>query len=286
MPHYLHYWAPGRAALAFDGVSGHVEALENGWFKMLTAGDTLWILSQVAGKLVVVLRGEVLAAPRRLRTHPPYAIRNSREFSNWKVVFDAKSASHPFAVPLTQKALGRLRFYGRSDRASGTLSEVLMGPLGSLRRLREATVGVLENRWQQREGREWLAITVSRGGQTVFGSAEHRSRVEQRAVATVRRMLYEQGWAVVSREREGVGYDLHCTRTTQEWHVEVKGTAATDPAFFITHGEYRRAAGDPAFRLAVVTNALTEPRVAWYTGVSFRKRFALKPLMYSASERS
>jgi hypothetical protein len=43
--HFLQYWTPARAALAFDGDSGPIERLENGYFKTLSADDVLWIVT-------------------------------------------------------------------------------------------------------------------------------------------------------------------------------------------------------------------------------------------------
>jgi hypothetical protein len=285
MADYVQYWAPPRASPAFDNATGPINSLQNGWFKRLAAGDTLWILSLVAAELVIVLRADVAKEPRQLLTHPKYAIRNSTSFDNYKIEFDRHSSTRPYAVPLPMQTLRRLRFHGQSLKAIGALRDILIGPLGSLRELRSESVGLLESLWSRRSGSEWLSVTVAKAGHAVFATTEHRTSVDRRAVSFARRQFERKGWIVTSKELERVGYDLHCERRGAEMHVEVKGTAGGDAVFFMTHGEYSRARRDSAFRLAIVTNALTTPRLSLHSGPSMRRTFRFSPLLYSAVTR-
>lgn len=283
MAHYLQYWSPQRAALAFDAALDGISALENGWFKSLSAGDTLWVLTRAKDELLLVLRSEVAGAPVQLKGHPRYAIRNSRHFRNYRVRFS--EGSPPYAIVLSRRALGSLRFYGASERAVGELEDVLIGPLGSMRQLKVESVGPLEKLWALRAGKEWLKISIRRAGEPVFASADHRSRVERSAVRHVSRVLEKRGWRVQSRERDGVGYDLHCTRRGMEWHVEVKGTSGEDPLFFMTHGEHAIASTDKHFRLAIVTSALDVPSLRFHTGPALLRSFAFQPLAFSVAPK-
>lgn len=160
MAHYLHYWAPPRAKLAFDSAVGPVLSLENGWFDHLSRGDTLWILSRTAESLVLVLRAKVASDPCQVRSHPEYAIRNSKVFRNWRVPFVKRGATGPFAVPVPMGVLRRLRFHGLSKKATGSLTKILDGPLGSLRNLDDRSIPVLDNIWQQRSGYSWTDVTM------------------------------------------------------------------------------------------------------------------------------
>lgn len=77
MSHYVHYWKPERASLAFDGIDVPLRSLENGWFKILKPGDVLWILTRATnGHVVLVLRGTVATVSKE-RRHPAYAVGNS-----------------------------------------------------------------------------------------------------------------------------------------------------------------------------------------------------------------
>ena len=69
--------------------------------------------------------------------------------------------------------------------------------------------------------------------------------------------------------------------------VEVKGVRGTNPQFTITAGELERARADAAFRLTVVTAALSpSPVVHRYSGEGFRRQFRLDPIQYRAALRA
>lgn len=282
MRHFLHYWAPPRAALAFDGRADPVASLESGWFKRLEAGDTLWVLSRGPAGLILILRSTAATNSREISVHPKYAIRNSSLFSNHRVTFTERTVTAPFAVPLPRSVLDQLRFHGASERAKGTLRDILQGPLGSLRELQQDSVPHLDAVWDRRAGHEWLKILVQQAGETVFATAAHRSRVERSAIRAVKRRFESEGWRVTSKERDKIGYDLHCARSSGELHVEVKGTVGDEEVFFLTAGEERRATADPLFRIAVVTRALDTPRVVVRTNAQMRRAFRLSPIAYSA----
>ncbi len=90
-----------------------------------------------------------------------------------------------------------------------------------------------------------------------FGSVEESERVERAAVQHVKHKYESARWSVKSVEHESCGYDLRCTRGTEECHVEVKGTAGRERSFIITANEHETAKSDRRFRLALVTGALT-----------------------------
>ena len=89
-----------------------------------------------------------------------------------------------------------------------------------------------------------------------------------------------RGWKITSRERDGIGFDLECTRGRKVRHVEVKGVRGTKPEFILTEGERRRAETDPDFELIVVTDALGAPKLHHFPGASILERSTLTPISW------
>jgi hypothetical protein len=128
------------------------------------------------------------------------------------------------------------------------------------------------------EFEETIAAKVAGGG---FGSAEENQRVEQAAIDHVRRHFEKDGWSIQDRQRDRCGYDLHVARDGEELHLEVKGTRATEPGFILTANELACADSDPAFRLCVVTDALTKRATSrMSTADEMRAQFTLSPIAY------
>lgn len=284
MAHYFHYWTPSRAALAFDPSSQGLSSLESGWYRTLAEGDVLWIVTRREAGLVLVLRATVAARPRQLKRHPVYAVGNSRDMRNFRV--DLSEACVPHAIPMSRQVLDRLRFEGLSASIVGPMNEALSGCLASMRRMPDGAVTPLEVLWEKRRGKAWLGVSIQRGGSPVFASLQHRSRVEAAAIRCVERDFVRRGWEVVSRERDGVGYDLDCTRRGEVLHVEVKGTSGEEPLFFMTQREHSTATHDRRFRLVIVTEALRrQPSMKTYTGRELRSAFQCIPLAYSCAPK-
>jgi hypothetical protein len=102
-------------------------------------------------------------------------------------------------------------------------------------------------------------------------------------------------WKCDSKEAEKCGYDLLFTdrQTGEVMHIEVKGTTMDAPCFFLTEKERayaekmsrndtrarRSRAGNwrPVWRLAVVSNALTNPTVHIYRFDEMKREFELAP---------
>jgi Domain of unknown function (DUF3883) len=100
------------------------------------------------------------------------------------------------------------------------------------------------------------------------------------------RVLKAEGYSVLSRETEGVGYDLEAARGSQILQVEVKGITGSEMKLPITVGELNRAKEDPRFRLFALTEARERSaRVHRLIGNEFVSRFGFKPLSYFASRR-
>lgn len=116
-----------------------------------------------------------------------------------------------------------------------------------------------------------------------YPDAEHRKKVEVAAVEAVISHLEEQGYKVADRQGFNCGYDLLATRTItpRELHIEVKGTSEDLPRFFLTLKEMRYLP-HPKWRLALVTNALSKPRVDLITEQQVHKKFEFTPIAWEA----
>jgi len=129
-------------------------------------------------------------------------------------------------------------------------------------------------------------LVPGEGGAQGFDSSETNRRVEEAALSHVRSLYENDGWSVVSVERENRGYNLVCTRARDEEHVEVKGVQDAVPSFIITAREVRQAQTDSALILCVVTSALTsEPMGERFAGAESLRRYSLAPISYRAGER-
>jgi hypothetical protein len=117
-----------------------------------------------------------------------------------------------------------------------------------------------------------------------FGDAQTNRLVERAAVRKVMHRLRQQGYRVVSREKDRCGYDLEATKGRQELHVEVKGISGQGLQFPITKQEVQVSSADPAFRLVAVTQARTRKAQLWqFTSRQFKKAFRLTPICYMAT---
>lgn len=128
--------------------------------------------------------------------------------------------------------------------------------------------------------------SASHGRGGGFGTPEENKKVERKAIAFVTKRFRAEGWKVESRERNYCGYDLHCTRTTNELHVEVKGTKGGEPKFIITQNELTTAKTDSHFRLWVVLNALSAKRSCrQLTGKQLLAQYRFSPIQYMATSK-
>lgn len=114
----------------------------------------------------------------------------------------------------------------------------------------------------------------------LFGSVEHRRKVEKAAEEAVKGYFAERGYSPTDHTKANVGYDFDFTKAKEILHVEVKGTAAAEPRFFLTRNEFSFLS-HPNWRLAIVTRTLSaEPDVALFDHRQFKATFDLEPLTY------
>lgn len=104
-------------------------------------------------------------------------------------------------------------------------------------------------------------VTVSGRG-AGFGDPATNKVVDAAAMAAVCDFYERGGWQVEDVSRDRLGWDLTCTSPGGEIaRVEVKGLRGDRPIVLLTANEIRSAANDEGWSLAVVTRALSDPRV-------------------------
>ena len=115
-----------------------------------------------------------------------------------------------------------------------------------------------------------------------FGTAEHRKEVEKAAEAAVIAYFESKGFKSERVTHLSCGYDFIFLNGSIELHVEVKGTANDAPRFFLTRNEHAKGMTfNPAWRLAMVTNALTDnPKIEIYEAKKLSKEFDIEPYIF------
>lgn len=118
-----------------------------------------------------------------------------------------------------------------------------------------------------------------------FGTPEHRRMVELAAERAVTAELKRLGYRVVRRSDDKIGYDLQAVphRGGSDLYVEVKGTSGADRRFYMTPKEHEFASTD-GWRLAMVTDALGNPDVKFFTCKQMEQRFSLQPMVWIGRE--
>lgn len=117
----------------------------------------------------------------------------------------------------------------------------------------------------------------------IYGNAQTRKEIESAAIDFVKEELQERGFVVQDRQDDNCGYDLLATLEHKHLLVEVKGTDAPEPRFFLTRNEDRCSKVEKDWRLFVVTCARTTPRLHEYDRDEMRGSFALDPLAWEAT---
>lgn len=115
-----------------------------------------------------------------------------------------------------------------------------------------------------------------------FPDQEHRDRVEDSAMAKVTQEYESQGFTVQDVSPDNLGYDLEVRDGTGNpvFHVEVKGTSSETPGFFLTRNEFKRSRAMDSWRLAIVTSALSQPRMQVLTVQEMEDGYGFEPLAW------
>ena len=124
-------------------------------------------------------------------------------------------------------------------------------------------------------------VNVSGGG---FADPQTRKEIESAAIASVTQQLHKEGFTVHDHQRENRGYDLLAERGDKSLLVEVKGTDAPSPRFFLTRNEAKCSRANSNWCLYVVCLARINPVTYCYTGAEMMEQFNLDPLAWECTK--
>lgn len=124
-------------------------------------------------------------------------------------------------------------------------------------------------------------IDVSVKGRSV-PDPQTKQKIEKAAIDAVTSFYKKQGFTVTDRQNDNVGYDLFIQKEKTILKIEVKGTASTEQRFFISRNEKGKSA-DPLWRLAVVTETLTNPKLEVFDTASMLNRFCFDALCWECT---
>lgn len=110
-------------------------------------------------------------------------------------------------------------------------------------------------------------VTFSHRGGAGFGDPVNNKKVEDAAMQAVRSHLEKRGYTVSDVSRRNVGWDLTAYRSRDKHvrFVEVKGVSGTREKVLLTRNEVNRADANPEWELAIVTSALSDPKIRFYS---------------------
>lgn len=117
----------------------------------------------------------------------------------------------------------------------------------------------------------------------IYGDAQSRKEIELAAIDFVTKVLQGRGFVVEDRQDDNCGYDLLAASEHKRLLVEVKGTDAPEPRFFLTRNEYQCSEVEKDWRLFIVTCARTKPFLHEYGVDEMRDSFTLDPLAWEAT---
>lgn len=121
-------------------------------------------------------------------------------------------------------------------------------------------------------------------GQVTFPSSEHIRKVEKAAIDFVWKHFESRRHTMTDRQKDNVGYDLEAVSGKTKLLLEVKGTSGSTPYAYITANELAKASGsaEQNWRICIVTQALTTPKLMILTAKEFLAKFRLEPICYRA----
>jgi hypothetical protein len=125
-------------------------------------------------------------------------------------------------------------------------------------------------------------VTVVGGG---FPDSKTRKEIEQAAVSHVSKELKRRGYEIEDRQPENLGYDLLASANDHQLFVEVKGTDATAPRFYLTRNEWTVGQRESNWRLFLVTSARTAPTRLEYTAAEIEACFTRAPLSWECTAK-
>jgi hypothetical protein len=276
--HIISYWRPETAIDRLSASDQVLRELEPYGRIRIDLNDEVWVVTVVRGFGELYLIGHIIVG-RLTETHQA-----------WHYHISAKrgTGEELRCISLTDEA-PQLRFHTKAkgaDRLSiSSDGRVDALQFSSPRHLTQEAAELLLDRWSEAPTKEMMIAEeeeLDRSGK--LGKAN--PLVEDAAIQKVTEHYKNRGWQVQPVETENRGYDLLCTKDRREEHVEVKGLIRDVPDFTMTANELMRAEDDPAFRIAIVTNALSSNlKLEIFTGDALLDIFDFHALQYRVTKR-
>lgn len=126
-----------------------------------------------------------------------------------------------------------------------------------------------------------IAVEVYGGG---FSDPQTRKEVEALAIKFVTNYFKSEGYKIEDCQNKNCGYDLLAISENRTLMIEVKGTMASEPRFFITRNE-RASLVDSKWRLALVTSARSNPQLTVLNAKETERQFAFDALAWECKPR-
>lgn len=115
-----------------------------------------------------------------------------------------------------------------------------------------------------------------------FPDAETRKNIELAAVQFVSNHYENLGYKITDYQKDNCGYDLLVESDNETLKIEVKGTSSAENRFFLSRNERAKSA-DPLWRLAIVSSALTEPKLEIFDTATMEQTFNFDPLCWECT---
>ncbi len=116
-------------------------------------------------------------------------------------------------------------------------------------------------------------VTISKSG-AGFGTAEQNKKTEIAGMVAAMKHYKKLDYEVKDVSKYNFGWDIVAIPNSgggKSKLVEVKGVSGSEPRILLTRNEYKKAQSEREWELAVVTNALTKPKVTIYTSKEVTK---------------
>jgi hypothetical protein len=118
-----------------------------------------------------------------------------------------------------------------------------------------------------------------------FPDAKTRKEIEEAAIGFVTKSLEASGYKVDDHQKLNLGYDLRGTIGSKTLFIEVKGTDAEFPRFFLSRNEYNCSLLQRGWQLRVVCEARRSPRMHVFSATEMEKRFAFSPMAWECTPK-
>ena len=117
-----------------------------------------------------------------------------------------------------------------------------------------------------------------------FPNIETKKKIELAAIRTVKQYYKKNGFNIYDRQADNCGYDLLIKKGNQIKKIEVKGTSSLEQRFYLSRKE-KFASIDPLWRLIVVTEVLSIPKLKIYSASEMESSFKFDAICWECKKQ-